>query len=125
MYQARFDGYIIPVSFCHDWVNLIQRCIKFSFKESIKLSNDGSDGDKIIGGHVVLDLLFNWKENGTLWYVVKSGMAIHLVSGKQFAVRPCISMPAEAVRIPLVHSTRCLGSLRELLWYNQTPVVHS
>lgn len=57
---------------------------------------------------MILDLRFNQKENGTLWYVVKSGTAIRLVSGKQFAVLPCISMPPEAVRMPHVHSVHYL-----------------
>jgi hypothetical protein len=106
---------IIQVLFCHDWVNLIQRRIKLSFKESIKFSNEGSDGNEIIDGQVILDLQFNWKENGTLWYVVKSGTAIRLVSGKQFAVHPCFSLSAEAIRMPPVHFAHCLGQSERVL----------
>jgi len=50
-----------------------------------------------------------------LWYVVKSGTAIHLVSGKRFAVHPCISMPAEAVRKPCVHSAHYLGQYEKVV----------
>lgn len=66
---------------------------------------------------MILDLQFNRKENGTLWFVVNSGMALHLVSCVQFAVRVhhCISMLAEAVRTARVHSACCLGQCERVV----------
>jgi len=81
------------------------------FKESIKFSNEGSDGNEIIDGQMILD----WQFNRKVWYVVESGTAIRLVSGKQFAVHPCISMPAEAIRMPHVHSMHYLGQSEKIV----------